>query len=139
MASRYFLDSDVILDYILKRTPFNVPAREIFQLAFNGKIEIRTSSVIISNIHYLSKKQMGHRESLSFIENFIEICQVLAVGEEEIRIAIKSDFSDFEDAIQHFTALTDPKIKGIVTRNASDYSKSQLPIFSPESFLQLFR
>lgn len=81
MESRYFLDSDVILDYILKRTPFNVPAREIFQLAFNEKIEVRTSSVVISNIHYLSKKQMGHRESLGFIESFIEICPILSVGE----------------------------------------------------------
>ena len=139
MAFKYFLDSDVILDYLLKREPFNVPAREIFQLVFNGIIEVATSSLAISNIHYLSKKQMGKQESLRLIGDLIELCQIMPVNEKEIRSAIKSDFSDFEDAIQNSTALSDTEIKGVITRNGKDYIKSHLPIFSPDSFLQLFR
>lgn len=52
---------------------------------------------------------------------------------------MKSGFSDFEDAIQYFTALQKPDIKGIITRNATNYRKSQLPIFSPETFLSTFK
>lgn len=139
MVFKYFLDSDVILDYFLKRTPFNVLAREIFQLAYNNKIEVATSSLAISNIHYVSKKQLGSQESLKLIEDFIEVCKILAVSENEFHFALKSNFSDFEDAIQNFTAISDPKIKGIITCNVKDYKESNLPIFTPQELLAFFR
>ncbi|MEB2775751.1 PIN domain-containing protein [Algoriphagus sp. D3-2-R+10] len=139
MAFNYFLDSDVILDYLLKRTPFNSYAREIFQLAFNQKIEIYTSSLAISNIHYISTKQVGKQQSLKLIKDFLELCKVLSVGEQEIYLAVKSNFSDFEDAIQYFTVISNPDIKGIITRNTSDYKHSTLPVYSSQEFLALFK
>ena len=139
MGYKYFLDSDVIIDYLLKRMPFNVPAREIFILAFNRKIEVATSSLAISNIHYISRKQVGRDESLKLIADFLELCKIISVSELEIREALKSNFFDFEDAIQHFSALSDPKIEGIITRNKTDFQKSKLPVFSPEEFLSLFK
>tara|TARA_R110002020_G_scaffold261368_4_gene475725 strand:+ start:2976 stop:3395 length:420 start_codon:yes stop_codon:yes gene_type:complete len=139
MVFKYFLDSDVILEYFLKRIPFNVAAREIFQLAYNKKIEVATSSLAISNIHYVSKKQIGNQESLKLIEDFIELCKILAVSENEIYFAIKSNFADFEDAIQNYSAVSDPNIKSIITRNVKDYKNSVLPIYSPDSFLGLFK
>ena len=139
MVFKYFLDSDIILDYFLKRTPFNVAARQIFQLAYNNIIEVATSSLAISNIHYVSKKQIGGQESLKLIEDFIKLCKILAVSEVEIHSAIKSNFADFEDCIQNFTAKSDPNIKGIITRNVRDYKNSALPVYSPDSFLALIK
>ncbi|WPR78030.1 PIN domain-containing protein [Algoriphagus sp. NG3] len=139
MVFNYFLDSDVILDYLLKRTPFNSYAREIFQLAFNRKIEIYTSSLAISNIHYISRKQVGKQQSLKLIKDFLELCKVLSVGEQEIYLAVKSNFPDFEDAIQYFTVISNPEISGIITRNTSDYTHSTLPIYSSQEFLALFK
>nr|WP_192347960.1 hypothetical protein [Algoriphagus sp. Y33] len=66
-------------------------------------------------------------------------CTTLPVGESEIRRAISSRFSDFEDAIQYYTALANPEISGIITGNTSDYKHSDPPIFSPDSFLALFK
>jgi len=39
---------------------------------------------------------------------------------------LSSDFSDFEDAIQYYTAL-DNKLEIIITRNKKDFKKSKLP------------
>jgi predicted nucleic acid-binding protein len=138
MGASYFLDSDVILDFLLKRVPFNITAKEIFALALNKNIEIYISSLAIANVHYLCQKSVGKIESLLLIEQLIKFCKILPVGEKEILEAIKSDFSDFEDAIQHQTAINHPEIKGIITRNIPDFRKSKLPIFTPESFLDLF-
>lgn len=139
MGSNYFLDSDVILDFLLKREPFNVLARKIFDLAYNQKIEVYLSSLAISNIHYLLKKQYGNIGAISKIEELVSFIKILPVSEKEIFAAMKSGFPDFEDAIQYFTALQNPEIKGIITRNATDYRKSQLPIFSPETFVSFFK
>lgn len=139
MGSDVFLDSDVILDYLLKREPFNVPAREIFGIAFNKEIQIYFSSLTVANVHYLLRKQYGNEGALDKITELLRFCKVLPVSEKEIFSAIKSGFSDFEDAIQNFAAIQNPEIKGIITRNSSDYKKSKIPVFTPEVFLSTFK
>lgn len=139
MGFNYFLDSDVILDFILKRTPFNQSAKEIFDLAFNEDIQVFFSALTVFNIHNLLRKQYGNEGAIQKIEELVSFCKILPVTEKEIFSALKSGFPDFEVAIQHFTALQDPQIEGIITRNTTHFRKSQLPIFSPESFLALFK
>ena len=139
MGSSFFLDSDAILDYLLKREPFNVPARKIFGIAFNEEIQIFFSSLTVANIHYLLRKHFGNEGALDKISELASFCKILPVSEKEIFAAMKSGFSDFEDAIQYFTAVQNPEIKGIITRNLSDYRKSQIPVFTPESFLSTIK
>ncbi|GAB2491717.1 type II toxin-antitoxin system VapC family toxin [Algoriphagus taiwanensis] len=138
MDSSYFLDSDVILDFLLDRDPFNFSADEIFEMAVNKEIQIYFSSLTVANVHYLLRKQYGNEGALDKITELIWFCKVLPVSEKEIFSAIKSGFSDFEDAIQHFTAIQKPEIKGIITRNSSDYKKYQIPVFTPEVFISTF-
>jgi len=139
MVNSYLLDSDVVLDFLLKRTPFNVVAKELFTLALNEKIEICISSLAIANIYYLLQKAIGKAESLILIREILNFSKILSVGQHEILEAIISDFLDLEDSIQHQTALNNSKIKGIITRNIKDFKKSKLPVYSPESFLSLFK
>ncbi len=139
MASSYFLDSDIILDFLLKRTPFNIDAKQIFRLSFNKRVKLFVSSLAIANVHYVCTKAVGKEESLLLLEELTDLVKILPVTEKEIYSAMKSGFPDFEDAVQHFLALQEPQIEGIVTRNTSDYRKSQLAIYTPESFFQLFR
>ncbi|WP_026966452.1 PIN domain-containing protein [Algoriphagus terrigena] len=139
MADSYFLDSDIILDFLLKRAPFNIGAKQIFQLSFNNRVKVFVSSLAIANVHYMCTKAVGKEESLLLLEELTDLVKILSVGEKEIFSAMKSGFPDFEDAVQHFTALQEPQIKGIITRNTADYRKSQLAIYTPESFLALFK
>lgn len=48
--------------------------------------------------------------------------------------ALNSDYADFEDAIQIFSAVAQG-LDAIVTRNAKDFRGSTLPIYSPTDFL----
>lgn len=139
MGSSFFLDSDVILDFLLDRDPFNFSADEIFEKALNKEIQIYFSSLSVANIHYLLRKQYGNEGALNKISELVSFCKILPVSDKEIFAAMKSGFSDFEDAIQYFTAIQNPEIKGIITRNLSDYRKSEIPVFSPESFLSTIK
>jgi len=139
MVNSYLLDSDVVLDFLLKRTPFNVVAKELFTLALNEKIEICISSLAIANIYYLLQKAIGKAESLILLREILNFSKILSVGQHEILEAIISDFLDLEDSIQHQTARNNTKIKGVITRNIKDFKKSKLPVYSPESFLSLFK
>ena len=47
---------------------------------------------------------------------------------------IQSNFSDFEDSIQYFSALKS-ECQIILTRNANDFKLSQLPIMTADEYI----
>ena len=53
-------------------------------------------------------------------------------------LALNSEFSDFEDAIQYFTAIeNDQDI--IITRNQQDFKESKIPIMTAGEFIKSFK
>jgi hypothetical protein len=51
--------------------------------------------------------------------------------------AFNSDFKDFEDALQIFSAVFFGEIEAIITRNIKDYKRSEIGVLTPESFVKL--
>jgi hypothetical protein len=61
---------------------------------------------------------------------------VITIDKNAIIKAIDSEFTDFEDALQNFSAENHGSINAIVTRNIKDYKKSKLSVLTPEMFLK---
>lgn len=135
MASSVFLDTDVIIDFLVDREPFSTAAAKIFDLASSGELEVHTSALCIHNVHYFVRKMLGANKALKVIKDLLEIIEVESTGKQEIVAALESGFSDFEDAIQNFTAEREG-IKTILTRNLKDFRKSNLHILTPSEFLK---
>jgi len=53
-----------------------------------------------------------------------------------IRAAVDSTMADFEDAVPE-AAAREGRASFIITRNAADFTKSQVPTLEPETFLRL--
>lgn len=132
--TKIFADTDVCLDLLSARKPFNAIAEKLFSLADRGKVKICVSSLSFSNIDYLLKSQYKRNDSRKILAKFKTLVTVLAVDDKIIDLAIASDFSDFEDAIQYNTAI-ESNIKILVTRNLKDYKKAVIQIMNPETFL----
>src|SRR5690606_39051243 len=115
-----FIDTDVILDLLLQRQSFYVHAAQLFTLADKGQITINISSLSFSNLHYLLSKQYNRAESRRILSQLKTLVVVLAVDDKVISLALNSDFTDFEDAIQYFTAINN-NIPILITRNLKDY------------------
>ncbi len=54
--NRVFLDTNVILDYLLARSPFDMAAKQFFEEAELGNIEIFASSLTFCNLAYIVRK-----------------------------------------------------------------------------------
>ena len=133
--AKIFVDTDVCIDLLSGRKPFNAVAEKLFSLADTGKIKICVSSLSFANIDYVLRSQYSSgNQSRQIIATFKTLVSVLAVDNKTIDLAIASDFNDFEDAIQYYTAIENG-ITILVTRNIKDFKKSNIKIMTPETYL----
>ncbi|WP_031526126.1 type II toxin-antitoxin system VapC family toxin [Dyadobacter crusticola] len=131
---KVFVDTDVCIDLLSGRKPFNSFAERIFTLAEQGKIEICISALSISNIHYVLHAQYGVKEPTLLIARFRTLVTILSVNSKVIDRAIASGFANFEDAIQYNTAIEN-SIHVLITKNLKDYKLAEIRIVTPEAYL----
>ncbi len=136
MASKIFVDSDVIIDFFTDREHFANPASSIFELNELGVIHIYISAVSLNNIYYIVRKFLGHKDTIKIIEELVDITEIIGTTKKEIIQALKNDFKDYEDSVQYSTALNVKGLEAIVTRNTKDYVNAKLPIFTSEGYIK---
>jgi len=133
-VKKVFLDSDIILDALLKRPEHYLPATNIFALAYQRKLKIMTSAVAFVTVHYFLDK-FDRANKLSLLKRLRSIISIIAVDDRAIDLALESTFLDTEDAVQHFAAVS-AKADYIITRNIKDYKHAIIPVLTAEQFLR---
>ena len=128
-----FLDSDVILDVLLKRTGFYLPAANLLAVARQNNLQLFTSSVVFVNVNYFLEK-FDRVNRVALLKGLRSIISIIEVGGAVIDKALESDLTDFEDAIQYYAALS-AKADVIITRNIKDYKNTTIPVLTAEQFL----
>ena len=134
---RILIDSDVILDFVFDREPFVEYSAKILNLCYLEKVSGFITPIIFSNINDMIQKEKSRKDLKSILNDLIQITDVVNFSKNSIREALNSDFNDFEDALQNFSAEQN-KIDIIVTRNIKDYKHSNVPVMNPENFLKTF-
>ena len=130
------IDTDVILDFFFDREPFSEFATDILNLCEENKIKGFTTPVIICNTYYLLRKTAKHDIVIEKIKQLLTIIDVLKIDKEVVLDSLNSDFKDFEDALQNYSAVKNGKISIVLTRNIKDYKKSELAVMTPETYLR---
>ncbi|WP_026450434.1 type II toxin-antitoxin system VapC family toxin [Aequorivita capsosiphonis] len=130
------IDTDVIMDFFFDRKPFSGFATEIFNRCEAKKLNGFTTPVIICNVYYLLRKTASHQLIVEKIKQLLNIIEITAMDKTIVFDALNSEFKDFEDALQIFSAVQNGKINIVLTRNIKDYKKSTLAVFTPEIYLK---
>ncbi len=132
---RIFFDTNIVIDFLGEREEFYEPAAKIMTLADHKKIKIFTSPSSVTNSYYLLSKYENTKIALEKIRKFKVLCSISIMDDEVIEKAINSDFKDFEDAMQYFSAIAS-NCDLIVTRNEKDFKNAMIPVMNGESYLQ---
>lgn len=132
--NKLFVDTDVILDLLGQRIPHFHFSAVLFTFAEMKKLELYTSPLILSNAFYILRKQLGNEQAKNALRKLRILLHIIDSSEAVVDKALNSDFSDFEDAIQYYTAL-EHEISVILTRNLRDYKNASLIVQTPETFL----
>jgi len=131
---KILIDTNVIIDTLAIREPFNEQSDKIFELAAKDVIEgcILTSSVI--DIYYLLRKQFNDAERRKKIQTLLDLFQVIEVTKNDCLNALQSSMPDFEDALI-FVCVDREDIDFIVTRDI-EFLKLAKAI-SPSEFYEM--
>ena len=131
---KILIDTNVIIDTLAIREPFNEQSDKIFELAAKDVIEgcILTSSVI--DIYYLLRKQFNDAERRKKIQTLLDLFQVIEVTKNDCLNALQSSMPDFEDTLI-FVCVDREDIDFIVTRDI-EFLKLAKAI-SPSEFYEM--
>lgn len=128
---QWFLDTNVLIDFLTGRQPFADAAASLFELARQHSVQLYAASLSFATVYYIVRQAETHERTLFLLAQLEKLVQILPVDATIIRAAINSEFRDFEDALQYFTARTVPLLDTIVTRNAKDFRAGSLLVLSP--------
>lgn len=135
---KVLLDTNIILDYLLKREPFYADAKRIFDSCLYSIDGLVTPHSLIDIFYMLSERTDSSEEYCrSTILKLKTVLYVVSETDSTVFLAIKNnDFKDFEDSIQHECAIF-ADADYIITRNAKDFSASKILVLSPADFFDI--
>lgn len=128
------LDTNVVIDMLLKREPFANEALEIFQLIESGDIKASVGATTVTTIDYLVTKFVGSTQSRKLVTFLMSLCEVAEVNKRVLLAALAAPMSDFEDAVIAESAKASG-IPSIITRNGKDFVGCGLSVYSPSQWL----
>lgn len=139
MMGKILIDTDVILDFFFDRQPFSEEASQILSLCESKKLNGFVTPIMISNIYYILRKTAKHEKVIEGLKSLMDIVDVAVITKNTIVDALNSNFKDFEDALQNFSAQDKKDINIIITRNIKDYKTSSLSVMTPETYLKTIK
>ena len=136
MKKHYLVDTNVIIDMLLDREDADA-ACAVFDGAERGEYYLYICALSFTTMFYSLRKILSREERIDALTQLKEALEVAAVDSNVIDMALKSGWKDFEDAVQNFSAVIDPQISAIITRNTKDFKDSSLEVVDSVDFLNL--
>lgn len=133
--TRLLIDTNIIIDLLAKREPFYDSASKLFSLADKKNIHLSISSLSIANTNYILTRLLNANEAREILRRFKILLELIPLTDKIIDLALNdSNFSDFEDGIQYYSAIENNQ-DIIITRDLKDFKSAKLPIMTTEEYL----
>lgn len=130
-------DTNVIIDALTSRKPWNESAEKIFLMAANHTIEMYITASSATDIYYLIRKYMHQtQKAKAVLERLFSLTGILEVTANDCLAALVSSIGDYEDAVMEKVASRND-MNYIVTRNIKDYQGENTKIILPGDFVKL--
>ena len=136
MKKHYLVDTNVIIDMLLDREDADA-ACAVFDGAERGEYYLHICALSFTTMFYSLRKILSREDRINALTQLKEALEVATVDSNVIDMALKSGWKDFEDAVQNYSAVADPQVSAIITRNTKDFKDSSLEVVDSVDFLNL--
>ena len=135
---RLMIDTNIVLDVLLKREDFFEQSKAILDLCEKRKVQGFVTASAVTDIFCLTKKALGSLDdTYRVINSLLNIVKVLTVTNDDVINAFQQKAKDFEDCLMATCAKSN-KCDCIITRKKKDFLAFEMTLYSPEEFLLLF-
>ena len=130
-------DTNIILDALASRKPYNREAEQLFLLVAKEQITGFITANSVTDIYYLIRKNLSENDTRKAIRNLLLLFEIVDITKNDCEIAIDIDNSDYEDAIL-LVCANKSKIETIVTRDEEFLNYQDFNIVKPNILLSEF-
>jgi predicted nucleic acid-binding protein len=130
----YLVDTNVVIDMLLDREDADA-ACAVFDRAERGEYCLHICALSFTTMYYSLRKILSREDRINVLSQLKEAMEIAMVDESVIDMALNSGWKDFEDAVQNFSAVVNPQISAIITRNTKDFKDSSLEVVDSAEFL----
>lgn len=131
---KLLVDTNIVLDMLARRELFFLESQQLFTLSDRKEVKLFVSSLTFANTYYVLSQSLKIDNARKILRKFKVLVEILPMDDKIIDLSLNSDFKDFEDAIQYYTALEN-NADIIITRNLKDFKKSKLPVLTAKDYL----
>jgi len=137
MNIKVYIDTNIFLDSILNRDKGIADQLFIFLEANDATIILNDISII--DIHYFAKKELKGNTKLveEYLNRMLDEYVIFSIHEDLLRVALNSNFSDYEDGVQYFCAK-EAKADLILSNDKRGFKHSDIEVMSSYDFYERF-
>ena len=138
MASKLFLDANLLLDFTLKRKDYPF-AEALIQQGVDDEADLFTTPAVVHITSYWTRKARGSQVTKTVLVSLLnDAVTVIDCDHATTMAALYSHMTDVEDALQYFTALKYTLDYFISSdQGLKKAALPQLPVISAEDSLKM--
>ena len=114
------LDTNVILDVILARSPWDADAALLLDAIARDQVSGFVAGHAVTTVHYIVQREKGRTAAITAVGDLLQLLDVVALDRTDFQRAVSLGLGDYEDAVQ-VAAYLRVGADILVTRNAKDY------------------
>ena len=141
MATKLFLDTNIILDILDRERPFSIESEVLFKSIEDGTFLAYFSESVITTTDYVLIKKFANAQRVSILTDLLKLVTIIACSNNIVQNALLKNENDVEDAILYELALTE-KLDYFITNDKQALKKlatKKLPIITTKDFLLLMK
>jgi predicted nucleic acid-binding protein len=128
------IDTNIVLDVLLKRDPWLANSQSIWQRCDDGRIVGYLLASTLTDIFYIARKIIGREAAVQAVELCLITFAICPLDRAVLEQALLLTGVDFEDNVQ-VAAATHYGLNAIITRNPNDFAHAAIPVFTPATLL----
>ena len=137
---RVLVDTNVFLDYILNRPPFQHECRDFFAYFLSHKHQIVASAMSFRDIEYMLRKveRDPNQRKKTLHTIYSTVYKIIDICPDDVINCLFANYKDFEDGLLMESAER-AFLDGIVTNNITDFRDSPIPVYAPGQIVEYLK
>ena len=130
------LDTNISLDFLLRREPFFESINKIMIMVKDNEVEPCVTASSVTDIYYIMRRYKTQEERVLMLTEYLKLVDIINTTRTDILKALKMEKSDFEDAVA-FQSAKRKKVDYLITRDKTGFADNTVSVVSPDEFLKI--